>query len=504
MKRHFDVFFMMMAIIAISCVMTTSAGPLNASEALAASGPESADFSYSDMFDTLDRDFWLVFNHGGGTGPYTADYSLANISDGILELPVKTTDKGPELISRPLKITANSIITATWRIYLHYANDNFAGRVAAALVDYDTMYDPKGESVRPYMYYDENTDSASAFYLMQVHYSNYSYNNYQPPVGGNSFGICGSVSGPVNERCVASEAVWDTFVTDKVEINIPEGVAKYWENGKLIGEVKLNPDVDYNKLSYIRFWISPYGWYTGHEVDMNWFFLDIKEVAQCEPCDENALAEAEQKGFDAGRQSCINDPASCGLSPGSNSEQGRCATFDFLTNSLRIPCFDAGSATYWLDLNLTNTAPVTLILNSFGENGPEAPQQPTPSPSAEKSITLSSINDYSFSFVTEKITSSPDFDKNYDLMLEAWCVDQPALCGNFLDIGAVDLNSVADIPSSGYLSDKAGYEECVEVDSAHTFISKNRDGSHTAFRITRHEKPSTCDHVVDITYRDLD
>ena len=477
---------------------------VNGSESFAASGTGSNDFSYSDTFDTMNRDFWLVFNHGGGTGPYSTDYSLATISDGILELAVNTTDRGPELISKPLKISANSVITASWRVKAHYGNEYFAGKVSAALVDYDTMYDPKGDSVIPYEYYDEAGDSAKAFYLMQVFYSNYSYNNYDPPVGGNSFGICGSVSGPVTERCIASPAVWDTFVTEKVEINIPEGVTKYWENETLIGQVKLNPEVDYSTLSYLRFWISPYGWYTGHEVDLDGFTVDVKDEASGDTCDQAVLDAARQKGYEAGRQACIDDPASCGLAPGNGSGSGEgCATFDLIANKLHIPCLDIGATSYWIDLTLSGADPVTLILNDFGENGSFEPVDPSPDVS-DKSVTLSSLDNYSFSFVTEKITSRPNFDKDYDLSMEPWCVEKPAMCGNFVDLGAVDMSTVTEFPSSGYLSDTEGFDDCVELDPTHTFINKNRDGTHTVFRITKHEKPSSCEHVVDIVYRPLD
>ncbi|OCC14727.1 hypothetical protein DBT_1787 [Dissulfuribacter thermophilus] len=42
-------------------------------------------------------------------------------------------------------------------------------------------------------------------------------------------------------------------------------------------------------------------------------------------------------------------------------------------------------------------------------------------------------------FVNNKITSRPDYDPSYDISLEPWCVDRPALCGNFVDIGVVEL-----------------------------------------------------------------
>ena len=124
-------------------------------------------------------------------------------------------------------------------------------------------------------------------------------------------------------------------------------------------------------------------------------------------------------------------------------------------------------------------------------------------PDPLKTITLtspadsSSIANCSYSFVRNAMEPDPNLE-TYDILLESWCVDDPALCGNFVDLGPVDINTVNSYPSSGYISD------CVEVDPSHTFISKNRDGSHTVFNITRHVKPSICLHIADISYRNLD
>ncbi len=34
--------------------------------------------------------------------------------------------------------------------------------------------------------------------------------------------------------------------------------------------------------------------------------------------------------------------------------------------------------------------------------------------------------------------------------------------------------------------------------------NKNRDGTHTAFEIVSHTKPSNCEHNINILYRKLD
>ncbi|TGO02509.1 hypothetical protein PN36_23810 [Candidatus Thiomargarita nelsonii] len=68
-----------------------------------------------------------------------------------------------------------------------------------------------------------------------------------------------------------------------------------------------------------------------------------------------------EEAYQAGRQACIDDPSSCGISAG-------VATFDITSNVLHIPNYEN---TYWLKFGLTSWEPVQLQLQSFGEIGSE-------------------------------------------------------------------------------------------------------------------------------------
>jgi hypothetical protein len=50
-------------------------------------------------------------------------------------------------------------------------------------------------------------------------------------------------------------------------------------------------------------------------------------------------------------------------------ETAQCATFDFLTNTLHIPCLNLGTTSYWLDLGLVGYDPITFEIKNFGDNG---------------------------------------------------------------------------------------------------------------------------------------
>ena len=51
------------------------------------------------------------------------------------------------------------------------------------------------------------------------------------------------------------------------------------------------------------------------------------------------------------------------------TRDAQCATFDFFTLTLHVPCFALQGTSFWLDLGLISTDPVLFTLNGWGENG---------------------------------------------------------------------------------------------------------------------------------------
>ena len=121
-----------------------------------------------------------------------------------------------------------------------------------------------------------------------------------------------------------------------------------------------------------------------------------------------------------------------------------------------------------------------------------------------KILQLNSASNYSYSFVNDNMTSRPNFDANYDLMLEPWCVSKVPMCGNFAKTNATSLSDLIKVPSSGYLSDSSGFGDCTEIEPNTVYVNKNRDNSYTAFIVTSHAKPSDCQHTVTIQYKNIE
>jgi Concanavalin A-like lectin/glucanases superfamily len=84
----------------------------------------------------------------------------------------------------------------------------------------------------------------------------------------------------------------------------------------------------------------------------------------------NMCSQADlDAAYNAGKQACIADPASCGIPVGTGGNQCGTVTTDFLTPTVHFPCLNIGGTNYWLDLGIYSTTP-TLLLNitNYGQN----------------------------------------------------------------------------------------------------------------------------------------
>ncbi len=653
-----------------------------------------ADSNYEDGFSVLNKDYWLVYNHGGSNGPYPEAYQLATIQNGVLVLAVNDTDRGPELISKAYPITSNSVVTVSWRLKAHYANEYFAGATTFYLVDYSTNYDPTmGDSIRPFEYWDESTQSKKYNTVATVYYRNYFYGNQSPPYRGNNFGFCAR-----GGDCFTTDPAWDEFVEFKVEIDFKNKKAKYWQDGQLIGEASLDySDLDLNKFKYLKIHFSPYGWWTGHSIQIDWFRLSIQDSSgssvatsceRCLPVFDTSTNELEIPALVIGSTALSVNLSLQSIVPVvalrlKSYDNSTCSaeiiqqcsdcmpSFDTESYRLHIPYMAVGQDGYMLDLSLLSVMPtVDFKLDSFdnstcspssasslgsgtsgnggaecsgcscasyaeshpdecgrngnlnfritwhdendvdlrviydGEDGSheeidfsntpgeitggeldvdanggcfsstdtpvenivyDNPQpgtytvkvcgflhcsgaaqsssvlvqilrdgqvmdqktvtisdwdscvtaytyiipadgtstgsSSTGSASASSGIkegTLNTQGEFCVSFVRDEFSKS--FLNDYDLSIEPWCIDGVALCGNYVSVGDVPLSSDITIPSSGYLSDEAGFDDCEEIDISKTYVNKNRDGSYTAFRIKDHQKLGNCSHSITFDY----
>ena len=170
------------------------------------------------------------------------------------------------------------------------------------------------------------------------------------------------------------------------------------------------------------------------------------------------------------------------------------STFNWDNLVLSVPCVQVNNNIFFtIDLQvdyLPNSQDIGFYLKAFGLIKNNSGQV--------KDLVLDTRRDYAFSFVSETYDR-----KNYDISAESWCTPKPGLCGNYVQVNATSINDISNIPTSGYLSDKAGYEDCANVEVNKVYINKNRDGSYTAFIITNATNTGNCNWNLKIKYRKL-
>ena len=140
-------------------------------------------------------------------------------------------------------------------------------------------------------------------------------------------------------------------------------------------------DINNKKLASVESNETPFiGDRIGFRVYRGWGYFDNLKIYEWneENCNDR-YNEGYNAGYEAGKKFCQQNPSACGISVSQNCNQqssptiinnntNNCSTFDFISNTLHIPCFNAGTKTYWFDFSLTGSNPITLQLKKFGEN----------------------------------------------------------------------------------------------------------------------------------------
>lgn len=121
--------------------------------------------------------------------------------------------------------------------------------------------------------------------------------------------------------------------------------------------------------------------------------------------------------------------------------------------------------------------------------------------SSLKTVELDSETASGIDLSTGKIY--PKYNKKMDLFVEPWCTDNPGICGNWVNTHKGNFDEVTSVPSTGYLSDNAGYMDCQEVVLNKVYVNKNKDGTYTKFKIISDDyrkSDSGCQHKITMEY----
>ena len=214
-------------------------------------------FSFQDNFHQLKEDFWFA-------GEWVTMEEVAHkisFSDGVAELRVEETDRGPFLLSRPLEMEGGEVIQIKRRALVEYGNEYLnAGMSILETSKKDMVPLADEESWR------RNMGSS----LVSVSYLNYHHEPDQK-AAKEGFAVKG-VDWRDNNQYHVLDPIFGEWFEEELIYHTGTGEVVYRLNGE---EVSLQTELV--KEPYIRVFLHPYGWYTGHKLLLDHFSISVKE-----------------------------------------------------------------------------------------------------------------------------------------------------------------------------------------------------------------------------------
>ncbi len=216
--------------------------------------------SFRDDFNSFNPKYWEVYEWG--TLKRLNPYGL--IHSGVLDLRCNRVDRSPFIASKAILLKKGEIFTLRRRVKVHYANKYFEGGMSFYQSDRPILRTPKSR-----------LSWASAFgdTLFSINYFNYIYEKpgvrpYVPSKYG--FALSGYDWRSKHNYGVL-EPIWNRWFIEELSYDTENLKVTYSINGRVLSVWTLP-----YKGPYLRFIMHSYGWYTGHNIKVDWLEWSIK------------------------------------------------------------------------------------------------------------------------------------------------------------------------------------------------------------------------------------
>jgi hypothetical protein len=171
--------------------------------------------------------------------------------DGNIKLVAEETDRVPIMSSTPYPIDDAKYITINARLKTNFANEYYTGAMGIFFTDSPNKEVELNE---------ESWSSSFGRRPIQVEYVNY-LNDSSRRIIDNGFIMYTSSEKEGADVQAFESGVFDEWFDQQLIINMETGEVICTINGETLTSV-----IDIPVESYLRIWIHPYGWFTGHEV----------------------------------------------------------------------------------------------------------------------------------------------------------------------------------------------------------------------------------------------
>lgn len=213
---------------------------------------------FRDEFDTIDRDHWYI----GEWRTNKPAYEKAVLMDGIVNLKIQETDRGPYLLTEVFEVKDPSVITIKRRAQVNFGNDRFMGGLALLQTDRDQF---KPQVV------EEGADMAFGNGIVLVEY----VHNLDPlsrRPGQDAFRVMmPDWQSDGNYKVLAP--IFGQWFEEALIYNTKTGQVVYRLNDK---EYTLRGFAMSKK--FFRVFMHGYGSGVGHSLKMDWFEVEVEPI----------------------------------------------------------------------------------------------------------------------------------------------------------------------------------------------------------------------------------
>lgn len=209
---------------------------------------------YTYDFDDIDKSAWMV----GEWGSNEPDYSLAEITNGIIKL--KTTETIPYMRSKPFEVKNGDVISIKRKLKIEYAEN----ALNAGTILYSSEYE-NGNLIPQNEILPWGESSGNAIVLVEyVH----NFNENQERPGKDVFRLL-APDWEVNNNYVLIEPIFDEWFEEEIIFDTRSNKTTYTINGEIF-RIYSSVQVD----DSMRIMMHPFGngWGNSMEID----YIEIK------------------------------------------------------------------------------------------------------------------------------------------------------------------------------------------------------------------------------------
>lgn len=235
-----------------------------------ANDQEIGEFYYHDDFESLNEEFWYV----GNWKSMLSAYDKVKLSNGIIKLEIDEVDQGPVLLSKPIKVGQDQIISVKRRVRLNHTDELFTGGFAlietndVGLIPSSLNNDEQilGNGIVLVEYVNGQEEGSirpgsNTFRLLPRTWMVEASNDWLPPIFVQWF--------TGNYKLIPSK--YNTWIEEEIIYDTFDGTVTY-----IIDDVTYQVWSEVIVQDSIRLYMHGYGFGTGHTVEIDWIEISVK------------------------------------------------------------------------------------------------------------------------------------------------------------------------------------------------------------------------------------